>query len=302
MATIIAGNQNKIPPELDASYRDICINANGHKITLSLSGSNITANGIAFAHGVVGYYKNEIINDASNNGYVYVTLTTNQDEDVEDSTEIFFSSVVLTELTPNISSVAGTYRMLVATITDGSITYQNKVEYPKYAVNADVAERVTGTIASNTKATTQPTLDNSTKVATTAFVQNAIDEILAVKSGRITTSISNMTENSNSISRRADYAVIDFDYSIATSGQSGINVDSTIGTVPSGFETNTPKYMIGYFSGAATGLNNYTNASLLLRVSGNAIQVEQILDSQTKSASPSGHVGSILIKSGYIIS
>lgn len=193
MATIIAGNQNKIPPELDASYRDICINANGHKITLSLSGSNITANGIAFAHGVVGYYKNEIINDASNNGYVYVTLTTNQDEDVEDSTEIFFSSVVLTELTPNISTIAGTYRMLVATITDGSITYQNKVEYPKYAVNADVAERVTGTIASNTKATTQPTSDNSTKVATTAFVKNAIESYKL--SDTLTANNINTTEN-----------------------------------------------------------------------------------------------------------
>lgn len=193
MATIIAGNQNKIPPELDASYRDICINANGHKITLSLIGSNITANGIAFAHGVVGYYKNEIINDASNNGYVYVTLTTNQDEDVEDSTEIFFSSVVLTELTPNISSIAGTYRMLVATITDGSITYQNKVEYPKYAENADVAERVTGTIASNTKATTQPTSDNSTKVATTAFVHNAIESYKL--SDTLTANNINTTEN-----------------------------------------------------------------------------------------------------------
>lgn len=193
MATIIAGNQNKIPPELDASYRDICINANGHKITLSLSGSNITANGIAFAHGVVGYYKNEIINDASNNGYVYVTLTTNQDEDVEDSTEIFFSSVVLTELTPNISTIAGTYRMLVATITDGSITYQNKVEHPKYAVNADVAERVTGTIASNTKATTQATTDRSAKVATTAFVKNAIESYKL--SDTLTANNINTTEN-----------------------------------------------------------------------------------------------------------
>lgn len=231
MATIIAGNQNKIPPELDASYRDICINANGHKITLSLSGSNITANGIAFAHGVVGYYKNEIINDASNNGYVYVTLTTNQDEDVEDSTEIFFSSVVLTELTPNISTIAGTYRMLVATITDGSITYQNKVEYPKYAVNADVAERVTGTIASNTKATTQPTTDRSTKVSTTAFVKNAIES--QMQSGELGSFHQNISSQTSTVLKRLGLVAIRLEFTVSGSVFSdGIPTGQTIAVIP----------------------------------------------------------------------
>jgi len=74
------------------------------------------------------------------------------------------------------------------TLTASTIILSDKrmtVQKPLNAVNAEVAVRLSGSIDSAVTATTQPQTDNSTKVATTAHVRQAANDINQTTNGKI---------------------------------------------------------------------------------------------------------------------
>ena len=174
VAGISIDDSNKIEPQFDAMVYDYIIGRDGHSLSFSSSGSTLTVNGFAIADGVRGFFDNEIITIGAN-GYLYVKFTTYHDETVADTVELEWSATALTETHDNIGSIAGIYRMKVLTIVNSVATTNNGMISIQNTQNADEAETVTTTIAAGATGTTPATTDNSTKVATTAFVNNAIN-------------------------------------------------------------------------------------------------------------------------------
>lgn len=236
MATIqgiVAGTSidgsNKIEPQFDALVYDFIINKDGHTLSFSTSGTTIIANGFAIADGVRGFFENDQITIAAN-GYLYVKFTTHHDETVADTVELEWSATALTETHDNIGSVAGIYRMKVLTVVSGEATVNNHIENIK---DTDEAETVTDTIAENATGTTPETTDNSTKVATTEFVNNVITKKFnEFKTAEATTNVQ-MTVSTNSLIKQAKTVIFDFAGSVLTYG--GVQAGTVLITLPEGF-------------------------------------------------------------------
>lgn len=229
---IIAGNGNTIPPELDAGFRFLVMLSNGHALFIAenISTRKIEISGIAFAYGVVGYFKGEQFSfEESQNGYIYVDLTTHLDPAIADEARIYFSSTELSPQEDSIDHTAGTYRILVCTTnSSGQVdTVYNRKNFPNYAYNAETAQRVTGSIASEATATTQPTSNNSTKVATTKFVHDAI----AAEQYQSTLSAPNFSTSQNVCYKRLKLVGITFAGEYQSISQGPV----TIATVPAGY-------------------------------------------------------------------
>lgn len=232
MQGIIAGNGNTIPPELDAGIRKIILNTNGQflNVVYDSSTAKYEFSGIAFARGVVCLFDPEEITLGSD-GYVYVDFTMHFDPDVADEGTLYFSATALATQEDNIDQGAGTYRLLVGTMSGGTYSSQNYVSMPLNAYNAEVAERVTGTIASSASATTQETTDNSNKVATTRFVRNLVQSYLK----QSTLSAPNFSTNKNACYNRLNLIGIIFAGTYQSISQGPV----TFAIVPSGYRPNS---------------------------------------------------------------
>lgn len=229
MQGIIAGNGNTIPPELDAGIRKIILNTNGQflNVVYDSSTAKYEFSGIAFARGVVCLFDPEEIALGSD-GYVYVDFTMHFDPDVADEGTLYFSSTALATQEDNIDQGAGTYRLLVGTMSGGTYSSQNYVSMPLNAYNAEVAERVTGTIANSVSATTQDISDNSNKVATTRFVRNLVQSYLK----QSTISAPNISTSKNACYNRLNLVGIQL---FGTWSGGSVIAGDTIATVPVGY-------------------------------------------------------------------
>lgn len=238
MATIkgiIAGisidKANEIPPEFDAMIYKHIIGQNGHSLSFSSSGTTLTVNGIVIADGMRGYFNNEQITIGAN-GYLYVKFTTYHNLEQVDTVELEWSTTALVETHDNIGSVAGIYRMNVLTVANSQATTSNTIIGVQNAENAENAEIVTTTIAAGATGTTPATSDNSTKVATTAFVQAAATAKLNEFASATLTLATNASVATNSIKKQGRSVIIDFD---ASSPSQMIEVGNVVATIPIGF-------------------------------------------------------------------
>lgn len=91
------------------------------------------------------------------------------------------------DLTTNSSGVARIelYRFEASNGVISNVVKQFKTIDYGWVKNSEKATQLTGTIDSEVLATTQPNTDNSTKVATTAFVKTAIGDALNIIEGNI---------------------------------------------------------------------------------------------------------------------
>lgn len=228
IAGISVNNSNKIEPDFDAMVYDYIINQDGHKLSFSTNDTILTVNGFAIADGIRGFFDNEQITIAAN-GYLYVLFTTHYNEAVADTVELEWSATALTETHNNIGSVAGIYRMKVLTIVNGSQTVNNEITGVLNAQNADVAQTVSTTIAAGATGTTPATTDNSTKVATTAFVNAAVQ----AKFDEITTTgftaASNVTLSTNEVKKQGKTVIFNL---YATITAPYLEANSPIATLP----------------------------------------------------------------------
>lgn len=265
MATIqgiVAGTSidgsNKIEPQFDALIYDFIINKDGHTLSFSTSGTTIIANGFAIADGVRGFFENDQITIAAN-GYLYVKFTTHHDETIADTVELEWSATALTETHDNIGSVAGIYRMKVLTVVSGEATVNNYIENIK---DTDEAETVTDTIAENATGTTQETTDNSTKVATTAFVNNAVAAKFTEFDINQLTLATGISATTNSITKQGKSVIINFS---APAPNNKINQNETIATIPANYRPSQQFTVANNISSGAQG------AAVLLTINTNGI-------------------------------
>lgn len=232
MSRIITGNGNIIPPEMDASIRNIVLGTSfGQKLTFTPSQSGYTVDGIAFTYGYVALFKKEGIS-AGQNGYIYVDFTVHYDEDVQDETNVYFSDTAKIS-GDNISEGAGTYTLLVAVITNGTLAKRNEKTQPERALYSRLAQVVIGAIASNATATTQPTSDNTTKVATTQFVKNVINA--SAYDGQVGSIDSHLNVTKNECHRRLNLVGVSLELNSPNDFPAATLSISTIGTLPENY-------------------------------------------------------------------
>lgn len=196
MASIISGNGNKIQPDFDAAIRELCFGTyKGQNLIYTSTTNGFFVEGYAFVFGFVSFFSGAKIElNGETNGFVYVDFTVYYDEDIKDETSVYFSSTPI-ERTDDISGGPGTYSFCVATITNGVFEKHFGISYPALSQVAEIAHVVDLYIESNATATTQETSDNTTKVATTEFVHNAIDSRIDDSTVSITNPSVTATQN-----------------------------------------------------------------------------------------------------------
>lgn len=167
----LENNINVINPEFDARVNNFIIGANGVIKGLEISG-NILSAGMCVAQGYRGSIDTDITLDITT--YVYGVFKVYHDPEILDEFYIQTSSTPLdTAKTGNsfgddILHSAGTYYLRL----------NNRLKYPINAVNSENTNILNdnGTIGNNVTCPTQAVNDNSTKVASTAYVYNQIKE------------------------------------------------------------------------------------------------------------------------------
>ena len=163
-----------------------------------------------------------------------------------DSTVIELENDNLSEIT------SGVYQIplyLVTIQTSGTITYSDirplleRVSYSNHSKKSDLATNsqnliAGGTIASNVVATTQSASDNSRKVATTAYVTTAINNVKNITSGVITIPVSYTGVSANWVKRQVNFVIgrLEFADSNATRYE---GTSLKIGQIPSGYRPKT---------------------------------------------------------------
>ena len=118
-------------------------------------------------------------------------------------------------------------------------TLLDRVAFANHSNKSDDAKNATnlvagGTIASNVQAVTQTASDNSTKVATTAYVTRAINNVKNITSGDISIPVSHTSISANWVKRQVNFVIgrLYFEDSNATRYESTY---MKIGQLPSGF-------------------------------------------------------------------
>ena len=230
IAGISIDKSNEIKPSFDAMIYNFVIGQDGHALAFSTSGTTLTVNGFAVANGIRGFFENAQITIATN-GYLYVLFTTHQSASVADTVELEWSATALTETHDNIGSVAGIYRMKVLTVSSGTATVNNKIEC---VAAAETAENVTETLAEGVTGTTPATTDNSTKVATTEFVNAAIlAKYTTFDTTQFSLSFTASSTTTNSITKQGKSVICNFK-AVAGSG-TYIPTGNTVLTIPEGY-------------------------------------------------------------------
>lgn len=169
----IENDVNVIDPQFDAKVNNFIVGADGILLGMELNGS-VLSSGICIAKGYRGSIDTDITLDTTN--YVYGVFSVYHSPDMLDEFSIVTSSTPLgnaggQSFGDDILHEAGTYYLRLN-------ASNSRLNYPINAYNADNTDKINknGTIGDGTTAVTQPVNDNSTKIATTAYVHNQIEE------------------------------------------------------------------------------------------------------------------------------
>ena len=168
-----------------------------------------------------------------------------------DSTVIELEDDNLSEIT------SGVYQIplyLITIQTNGTITYSDirpmieRVSYSNHSKKSDLATNsqnliAGGTIASNVVATTQSASDNSRKVATTAYVTTAINNVKNITSGTLSVAVSNTSVPENWVKRQVNFVI----GCIKIADSNATRYESTnmhLATIPEGFRPKTQQTIV----------------------------------------------------------
>lgn len=150
---------------------------------------------------------------------------------------------------------SGVYQVPLYLLTinsNNTITYTDqrvnntKPEHAKNAENAAQATNSThannlatgGTIASNVTATTQAQSDNTTKVATTAYVRAAVEAIKNITQGSISIQFAHTSVAANWVRRQVNFVVGFLDVS-QSNPQAISGTSHVVATIPTGFRPSS---------------------------------------------------------------
>ena len=198
-------NINVIKPEIDADLYKYILGKNAIIEGLEIVGNTLTA-GMCVLCGYRGKLEQgEPI--TANTTYIYGKFTLHFDNETPDEFDIEFSNEqpIDEHFTPSEITGAGTYYLLLYTYTNGAYVLNSALDTPSYPANSHEADILTegGRIESDVIATTQPRNDNSTKVATTGYVYNQIDEELDIGENTINVTYSGTKVGEISLYRKA---------------------------------------------------------------------------------------------------
>ena len=245
---------NVITPEIDAKLNNYILGKSGFILEgLEVPNNTTLTAGTCVLCGYRGILENDVTISppSSNNKYIYGEFTINfGNYNLLDRFRIIESNTNYTE--PTSITEQGVYYLKLYAWLGGSSwadvhSGYNSKKYPYKAQNANQANTLVsgGTIASTATATTQTVNDNSTKVATTAYVHNQIAQEIDYDTQTIainTVDIMGGSGQSGTIElkRKAKYVVGKVTISANTTLY---NVTSYSATLPNGF---IPK-QDGYF-------------------------------------------------------
>lgn len=153
----------------------------------------------------------------------------------------------------NLSQITtGKYQVPLYIVTiqpNGTITFTdvrpmlNRVAYATHSNNSDNATNSTnlvagGTIASDVVATTQAQSDNTRKVATTAYVRQAITDVKNIISGDISIPVSHTSISANWVKRQVNFVIGKLYFSDSNATRY-LGTSLKIGQIPEGFRPKT---------------------------------------------------------------
>ena len=207
-------NINVITPQIDADLNKYILNKNAIIEGLQIVGNNLTA-GMCVLCGYRGVSaQNETLNSET---YIYGKFALNFNNSTTDSFEIFKTNTVPESgVNPTSITSAGTYYLLLYTYSNGEYILNSELNtsaYPAKSHEADETDLVKSgaVIESGVTGTTQTVNNNSTKIATTKYVQNQIAEEIAADGTTIDLQISYNNTNYKvatlTLERKAKYVI-----------------------------------------------------------------------------------------------
>lgn len=280
---IITGIGNTITPEIDAVINDFIVNGNTiikgfENQYTSSNNTNVLSAGMCQFCGYRGVLPTDVTLVGT---YVYGKFVLHFDNSIED--EFYIEASNTNRRTTTITG-AGTYylKLYANGVKQGFISYPDKATFSDIATNLDYD----GTIGNNVTAVTQPINDNSTKVATTEYVKNQIENDIGYKAQTISILADGYTLQSGynyslKFEKKANYVLITYNLKL----KSEVPLKSTF-EISSEFRPSATRRVIIYgdFAGKQIYIELTINATGQVNVNNNLISSLPALSDNTRYA------------------
>lgn len=251
-------NKNVIVPKIDADLNDYILNKN-----CIIDGLEVISNTLTAGTCVLKGYRGILENAETLNGetYIYGKFTLNFDNGITENLEVDDFDILKTNSEPqdgtiNPTSITeqGIYYLLLYTYTNNEYVVNPNLDdthkYPLHAYEANETDLIKNgaVIESDVIATTQARNDNSTKVATTEYVHNQIEEEIHYDTANVSMAITYQQTIGGSqtlsktfvIKRKAKYIIANIEN---ITGYVGNGFSSQIiATIPSGYRPQQQVY------------------------------------------------------------